>query len=271
MANKILKNKRGLIFGVLNEKSIAWEVAKACHAEGAKLVLTNAPLAVRFGEINTLAKIIKAPVIGTDITKISDLENLLDNTIRYFKGNKIDFILHSVAMSVNIRKKHAYTDLNYDYNQKTLDVSAISLHKLLQTAFAKNAISEWGSVVALSFIAAQRVFPGYNEMADAKLLLEGIARNFGYHYGSSHKVRINTISQSPTFTTAGEGIKDFNLFYEYSNKMSPLGNAPVRDLANFCTMLFSDYTRYVTMQNLFHDGGFSSTGMTEKLAQKSTS
>lgn len=267
MSSKILKGKKGIIFGALNEQSIAWQVALKCKAEGADIILSNLPIAIRFCDTQQLAEQINAPVFGADITKIKDIEKLYDFSIGHFKGEKIDFMLHSVANSLNIRKKHEYTDLNYDFLNKTLDVSAISFHKLLQVAFEKDILNDWASVVAMSYIAAQRIFPQYNEMADAKVLLEGIARNFGYHYGVRRKVRINTVSQSPTMTRSGAGIDGFLQFMEYTEAMSPLGNAPAEDLAAFCAMLFSDYTKFITMQNLYHDGGFSTTGLTDKLVE----
>jgi len=268
MGSHILKGKKGIIFGALNEQSIAWQVALKCKQEGADIVLSNLPIAIRFSDTEVLAEEIDAPLFGADITKTEDIEQLFTFCQKHFKRKKIDFILHSVANSLNIRKKHPYTDLNYDYYVKTLDVSAFSFHKILQIAYKKDMLNEWASVIAMSYIAAQRIFPDYNEMSDAKALLEGIARNFGYHYGIRRNVRINTISQSPTATRAGSGIKGFMEFMDYAEHMSPLGNAPVQDLASFCTMLFSDYTRYITMQNIFHDGGFSKTGLSEKLVNK---
>lgn len=268
MGKNILKGKRGIILGALNEQSIAWQVALKCKEEGAQIVLSNLPIAIRFSNIEQLAKQVNAPIIDADITSVKDIEHLFDKSLKYFKTDKIDFILHSIANSLNIRKKHAYTDLNYDFLTKTLDVSAISFHKLLQVAYKKDIINDWGSVVAMSYIAAQRIFPDYNEMADAKVLLEGIARNFGYHYGTKCKVRVNTVSQSPVLTRAGAGIKGFEQFMEYADNMSPLGNAPTESLASFCAMLFSDYAKYITMQNIYHDGGFSFTGLTENLIKK---
>lgn len=256
----ILQGKKGIVFGALNSESIAWKVAEKCVAEGAQIVLTNAPVAMRMGEINALAAQCNAPVIGADATSLEDLENLVRQSMEHF-GGKIDFVLHSIGMSVNVRKGKSYTDLNYEWMQKTLDVSAISFHKLMQTMWKMDAISDWGSVVALTYIAAQRVFPDYSEMAESKALLESFGRSFGYHFGTAKRVRVNTISQSPTKTTAGQGVKGFGEFFDYADKMSPLGNAPAEDCANYCVALFSDYTRYVTMQNLFHDGGFSTMGM----------
>lgn len=271
MGNNILKGKKGIIFGALNEQSIAWQIALKCKEEGADIILSNLPIAIRFSDTEKLSQLIDAPVFGADITDIKDIEQLYAFSKKHFRKKRIDFILHSVANSLNIRKKHEYTDLNYEFLTKSLDVSAISLHKILQVAYKKDFLNEWASVVAMSYIAAQRIFPDYNEMADAKVLLEGITRNFGYHYGTKRKVRINTISQSPTLTRSGAGIQGFEQFMEYADNMSPLGNAPVENLASFCTMLFSDYTKYITMQNIFHDGGFSFTGLSDKVINKAIS
>ncbi|MDX1651033.1 MAG: SDR family oxidoreductase [Brumimicrobium sp.] len=267
MANNILKGKKGIIFGALNDMSIAWKVAEMAHAEGAEFVLTNAPIAMRMGEINNLAEKTNSKVIPADATSQEDLEKLIDESMEIL-GGKLDFILHSIGMSPNVRKGKHYTDLNYSFYNQTLDVSAGSLHKILATAMKKDAMNEWGSVVALTYIAAQRIFPDYNDMADAKSLLESITRSFGYHYGIKKKVRVNTISQSPTVTTAGQGIKGFTEFINFSEQMSPLGNATAEACASYCISLFSDYTRYVTMQNLFHDGGFSNTGVTQQVIDK---
>jgi enoyl-[acyl-carrier protein] reductase I len=264
--SNILADKKGIIFGALDHQSIAWKVAERCVQEGAQIVLTNAPVAMRMGEINQLAEICKAPVIPADATSLEDLENLVRKSMEYF-GGKFDFVLHSIGMSVNVRKGKSYTDLNYEWMQKTFDVSAISFHKLMQTLWKLDAINDWGSVLALTYIAAQRVFPDYSEMAESKALLESFARSFGYHLGTAKNVRVNTISQSPTMTTAGKGVKGFMEFYSYADKMSPLGNAPAEDCANYCVALFSDYTRFVTMQNLYHDGGFSTMGMNPALVQ----
>jgi enoyl-[acyl-carrier protein] reductase I len=267
MATNLSKGKRGIIFGALDPNSIAWKVAERCHEEGATFTLTNAPVALRMGAINELATKCNAQVIGADATSIEDLENLF-NKSQEILGGKIDFVLHSIGMSPNVRKGKTYTDLDYDYYHKTVDISAMSLHKTLQTAMRLDAISEWGSVVALSYIAAQRVFPDYGDMADAKSLLESITRSFGYHYGKAKKVRINTISQSPTKTTAGQGVKGFDGFYNYADAMSPLGNASAEACADYCLTMFSDYTKMVTMQNLFHDGGFSFTGVSKEVMEK---
>ncbi|ANI89079.1 enoyl-ACP reductase [Arachidicoccus ginsenosidimutans] len=267
MSYNLLKGKKGIIFGALNEQSLAWKTALKAHEEGAEIVLTNAPIALRMGEINKLSEAINAPVIGADVTSIDDLNNLFDKSIEHF-GGKIDFILHSVGMSMNIRKGNHYTNLNHEWELKTLDISAVSFHKVLQVAYEKDALNEWASVVALTYIAAQRIFPDYNEMADAKSLLESIARGFGYHYGIKNKVRVNTISQSPTRTTAGSGVKGFDGFVNFAEAMSPLGNAPAEAFADYCVTLFSDLTKYVTMQNLYHDGGYSSTGVTQAVIDK---
>jgi enoyl-[acyl-carrier protein] reductase I len=264
MTHNLLKGKRGIIFGALDENSIAWKTALAAKAQGATFTLTNAPVALRLGTINKLAEACGAEVIPADATSVEDLSNLFDKSVELL-GGKIDFVLHSIGMSPNVRKGKEYTGLNYSFLEKTLDISAISLHKVLQVAWEKDALNEGASVVALSYIAAQRAFPGYNDMADAKALLESIARSFGYQYGNRKKVRINTVSQSPTVTTAGSGVKGFDSFFKYAEKISPLGNASGEDCANYCIMLFSDYTKMVTMQNLFHDGGFSNTGVSEAL------
>ena len=266
MSTNLLAGKKGIIFGALDEKSIAWKTALACHAQGAKLVLTNAPVALRMGEINKLSEAVQAPVIGADVTNMEDLKKLFGESQKHFNGG-VDFVLHSIGMSLNVRKGKHYTEMNYEWNQKTLDISAMSLHRVLRTAWDMDAMNEWGSVVGLTYIAAQRVFPDYNEMADAKALLESVARSFGYHYAIRKKVRVNTISQSPTRTTAGSGVKGFDAFIDYAEKMSPLGNATAEACADYCVALFSDLTRYVTMQNLFHDGGFSLTGVSEAVVK----
>ncbi|WP_345953694.1 SDR family oxidoreductase [Mucilaginibacter sp. PAMB04168] len=264
MAYNLLQGKKGIIFGALDEKSIAWKTAQRCRAEGAELVLTNAPIALRMGTINQLAEEVNAPVIPADVTVTADIENLFTKAQEHF-GGKIDFVLHSIGMSINVRKGIHYTENNYEFTHKGMDISALSLHRILQVAMKQDAISEWGSVVALSYIAAQRVFPDYNDMADNKAMLESIARNFGYQYGVKKNVRINTISQSPTRTTAGSGVKGFDGFVDFAEKMSPLGNATADQCADYCVTLFSDLTRMVTMQNLFHDGGFSFTGVTQAI------
>ena len=264
MANGLLEGKRGIIFGALDENSIAWKVAERAHAEGARFTLTNAPVAMRMGKINELGKATGSEIIAADATSEEDLSNLLTQSAEQL-GGPMDFILHSIGMSPNVRKNRHYTNLNYDWYLKTLDISALSLHKLLQNAMKLDAIAEWGSVVGLSYIAAQRTFPSYNDMAEAKATLESIARSFGYHYGKKAKVRVNTISQSPTMTTAGSGIDGFDTFFRFADRMAPLGNAPAEDCANYCVFLFSDLSRMITMQNLFHDGGFSAVGVSEEI------
>lgn len=260
MAYNLLKGKRGIIFGALNDMSIAWKVAERCAEEGASVVLSNTEMALRMGELDVLAKKIGAPVIAADATNYDDLENVFVKS-QELLGGKIDFVLHSIGMSPNVRKRRTYDDLDYNWLNKTLDISAISFHKMLQAAKRVDAIAEYGSVVALTYVASHRTFFGYNDMADAKSLLESIARSFGYIYGREKNVRINTISQSPTATTAGKGIKDIDNMMDFADKMSPLGNASAGDCADYCVTLFSDLTRKVTMQTLFHDGGFSNMGM----------
>ena len=260
MSYNLLKGKRGIIFGALNDASIAWKVAERAVEEGAQIVLTNTAVACRMGTIDELAKKTGATVIAADATSVADLTNLFEQAQEAL-GGKIDFVLHSCAMSVNMLKKRTYDDLDYDFLDKTLDISAISFHKMLQVAKKLDALSEGASVLALTYVASHRTFFGYNDMADAKSLLESIARSFGYIYGREKGVRINTISQSPTFTTAGSGIKGFDGLYDFSDRMSPLGNASADECADYCVVMFSDLTRKVTMQTLFHDGGFSNMGM----------
>lgn len=266
MSKGLLQGKKGIISGALDSNSIAWKIAEKAHAEGAEIVLTNAPIALRMGTINELAEKTNSIVIPADATSIEDITALYDQTTERF-GGKIDFILHSIGMSLNVRKKREYTDVKYDWMQKTFDISAISFHKFMQVAFQKDVMNEWGSIVGLTYIAAQRTFPDYSEMAESKALLESFARSFGYHWAKKRKVRVNTLSQSPTLTTAGKGVKGFQEFFDYSDRMSPLGNASGDACADYCLTLFSDYTRYVTMQNLFHDGGFSNMGMAPEVLE----
>lgn len=263
MSHQLLKGKKGIIFGALDEMSIAWKTAEMAHAEGAEIMLTNAPVALRMGKINELAEKIGAQVIGADATSIEDLNTLLDAAEEQF--GKVDFVLHSIGMSPNVRKGKDYTNLNYSWLDKTFDVSAISFHKIMNLLYNRDMMNEWGSIVALTYIAAQRTFGKYSDMADAKALLESFARSFGYHFGKKSKVRVNTVSQSPTPTTAGTGVAGFDKMLEYGEKMSPLGNATADDCAAYCVSLFSDYTRRVTMQNLFNDGGFSNMGISNDL------
>ncbi|WP_106831387.1 enoyl-ACP reductase FabI [Parabacteroides pacaensis] len=260
MSHNLLKGKRGIIFGALNNMSIAWKVAEKAVEEGATITLSNTPIAVRMGQVDELATKLNAEVLPADATSIEDLEQVFSKSVEIL-GGKIDFVLHSIGMSPNVRKKRTYDDLDYNMLDKTLDISALSFHKMLQVAKKQDAIADEGSVIALSYVAAQRTFFGYNDMADAKALLESIARSFGYIYGREKGVRINTISQSPTLTTAGSGVKGMEHLMDFSNKMSPLGNASAEECANYCIVMFSDLTKKVTMQNLYHDGGFSSMGM----------
>lgn len=262
----LLKGKKGIIFGALDEQSIAWKVAERVVEEGAHITLTNAPVAMRFGKINELAEKLNASVIPADATSMEDLTKLFQGSVDAL-GGKVDFVLHSIGMSINVRKGKHYTDLNHEWMMKTMDISALSFHRMMQVALKNDCIADWGSILGLTYIAAQRVFPDYNEMADAKALLESIGRSFGYHLGTQKKIRVNTISQSPTYTTAGSGVKGFKEFFDYAEKMSPLGNASALDCANYCVTLFSDLTRMVTMQNLFHDGGFSSMGINPVLLE----
>ena len=269
MAYNLLKGKRGIIFGALNEHSIAWKVAERAYEEGATFTLTNVPIALRMGDTQLLADKCNTIVIPADAVSLEDLENLISRSMEVL-GGKIDFILHSIGMSPNVRKGRHYSDLDYDFLAKTLDVSALSFHKVLQSARKLDALNDWASVLALSYVAAQRTFYGYNDMADAKALLESIARSFGYIYGREKSVRINTISQSPTPTTAGNGIKMFDSLLDFSERMSPLGNATADECADYCIVMFSDLTKKVTMQNLFHDGGFSSMGMSLRAMEQYT-
>ncbi len=266
MSYNLLKGKKGLIFGALNDKSIAWKTAIRAHEEGAAFVLSNTPVSLRMGTVKELADECKTIVIPADATKVEDLEVVIDQGMEYL-GGKFDFVLHSIGMSPNVRKGKTYDDLDYNYLLQTIDVSAISFHKVLQACRKMDAINDWGSVVALSYIAAQRTLYGYNDMADAKAMLESIARSFGYIYGREKKIRINTISQSPTMTTAGGGIMGFENLLDFADRMSPLGNATAEECADYIITLFSDLTRKVTMQNLYHDGGYSSMGMSLRAMQ----
>lgn len=267
MAYNLLKGKKGLIFGALDEKSIAWKVAEKAHEEGAEFVLSNTAVAIRMGSIDQLAEKTGAKVIAADATNVEELEKLIDSAMEIL-GGKIDFVLHSIGMSPNVRKGIPYDNLNYNFLEKTLDISAVSFHKVLQICRQKDAINDWGSVLALTYVAAQRTMYEYNDMADAKSLLESIARSFGYMYGRDKKIRVNTISQSPTMTTAGSGVKGIDSLLDFSERMSPLGNATADECADYCIVMFSDLTKKVTMQNLMHDGGFSSMGMSLRAIQQ---
>jgi enoyl-[acyl-carrier protein] reductase I len=260
----LLKGKRGIIFGALDSNSIAWKTAERVHEEGGTFVLTNAPIAMRMGSINELATATNSQIIPADATNMADLENLVEKSMEIL-GGKIDFVLHSIGMSVNVRKGNHYTAQNYDFTHKGWDVSAVSFHKVMQVLYQKDAMNPWGSIVALTYMAAQRVFPDYNDMADNKAYLESIARSFGYFFGKDKQVRVNTISQSPTPTTAGQGVKGFDGFIKYADKMSPLGNATALDCANYTVAMFSDLTKRVTLQNLYNDGGFSNMGVSEAI------
>ena len=260
MGHNLLKGKKGIIFGALNDMSIAWKVAERAVEEGALITLTNTPVAVRMGDVSKLGEQLNVEVIPADATNLEDLEMVFSKSMEIL-GGKVDFILHSIGMSPNVRKKRPYDDLDYDLLSKTIDISAVSFHKMIQSAKKLDVINEEGSILALSYVAAQRTLFGYNDMADAKSMLESIARSFGYIYGREKNVRINTISQSPTMTTAGSGIKGMDSLMDFSDRMSPLGNASADECADYCIVMFSDLTKKVTMQNLFHDGGFSSMGM----------
>ncbi len=264
MGKDILAGKRGIIFGALDENSIAWKTAEKVFEEGGRFILTNAPIALRMGKINELADACETEVIPADATSTDELTTLFEQSVEKL-GGKIDFVLHSIGMSPNVRKKKEYGDLDYNFFLKTLDISALSFHKVMQVAEKTDAMNEWGSIIALSYIAAQRTYPDYSDMAQAKALLESIARSYGARFAKSKKVRVNTISQSPTKTTAGAGISGFDVFYDYAQMLSPLGNASGEDCANYIVAMFSDYTRMVTMQNLMHDGGFSTSGITQEI------
>jgi enoyl-[acyl-carrier protein] reductase I len=265
MANNILQGKKGIIFGALNEESIAWHIAQKCHEEGATFVLTNKPASIRLGNLDKLAAITGSKIIPAEIVELDDLEKLITGSMEHL-GGKIDFVLHSVGMSKNIRKNTSYDNISYDYLTETLDVSAISLHKVVHTLVSMNALNEYASIIAMTYIASQRTFHGYTDMSEAKALLESITRNFGVYLGKNIKARINAISQSPTPSAAGAGINNFSDFYTFAQLISPLGNASAADCGDFCAMMFSDYTRKITMQTLYHDGGFSSVGLSEQIA-----
>ncbi|MDE3740654.1 enoyl-ACP reductase FabI [Maribacter polysaccharolyticus] len=267
MAYNLLKGKKGIIFGALDSNSIAWKTAERVHEEGGTFVLTNAPIAMRMGQINELAEKTGSQIVPADATSTEDLDKLVSQSMEIL-GGKIDFVLHSIGMSINVRKGRHYTDQNYEFSHKGWDVSALSFHRVMQSLYKADAMNEWGSIVALTYMAAQRSFPDYNDMADNKAYLESVARSFGYFFGKEKKVRVNTISQSPTPTTAGQGVKGFDGFISYAEQMSPLGNATALECADYTLTLFSDLTKKVTMQNLFHDGGFSNTGVSQEVMEK---
>lgn len=258
----LLKGKKGIIFGALDERSIAWRVALACHREGANMVLSNAPIALRLGTLNALSDEISAPILPCDVSSDEDIIAMMQK-VKEELGS-VDFILHAIGMSPNIRKKKEYTDLNYSWFQQSLDISAISLHRILHHADEAGILNDGGSVVALSYIGAQRIFSKYSDMNDAKALLESIARNYGSRL-ATRGIRVNTISQAPTKTSAGSGIKGFDGMYTFAEKLAPLGNPTADECADYCVSMFSDLTRKVTMQNLFHDGGFVTNGISEEM------
>lgn len=267
MDYQLLKGKRGIIFGALNTNSIAWTIAENCYKEGATFTLTNTPVAIRLGNTKDLADQCKTIIIPADATSIEDLTNLYEKSIE-FLGGKIDFVLHSIGMSKNVLKNRDYHELDYTDFLKTLDISAVSLHKLMQVAYQKDFLNEFASVITLSYIGAHRVFEGYNDMSHAKALLESIVRNFGYHYGKSRNVRINAVSQSPAYSTASKAVAGFDKMFDFSDQMSPLGNATAQDCAGLCVALFSDLTTKLTMQTIYNDGGFSNVGMSSEVLLK---
>lgn len=258
----LLKGKKGIIFGALDERSIAWRIALACKREGADFVLSNAPIALRLGTLDALGEETNAPIIPCDVSNDDDVAELMAKTKEHL--GDIDFILHAIGMSPNIRKKKEYTDLNYNWLQQTLDISAISLHRVLHHAEEADILNDGGSVVALSYIGAQRIFSKYSDMNDAKALLESIARNYGSRL-AKRGIRVNTVSQAPTKTSAGTGIKGFDGMYTFADMIAPMGNPSADECADYCVTLFSDLTRKVTMQNLFHDGGFVNSGISEEM------
>ena len=260
----LLKGKKGIIFGALDERSIAWRIALACKREGADFVLSNAPIALRLGTLNALSEETNAPIIPCDVSSDEDVKDMMEKVKAELGG--VDFILHAIGMSPNIRKKKEYTDINYNWYQQSLDISAISLHRILHHADEAGILNDGGSVIALSYIGAQRIFSKYSDMNDAKALLESIARNYGSRL-ASRGIRVNTISQAPTKTSAGSGIKGFDGMYTFAEKLAPLGNPSADDCADYCVAMFSDLTRKVTMQNLFHDGGFVTNGISEEMME----
>lgn len=260
----LLKEKKGIIFGALDERSIAWRIALACHREGAVFSLSNAPIALRLGALDALANETGSKIFPCDVSKDVDVEELMQKVKN--EHGSIDFILHAIGMSPNIRKNKDYNDLNYAWYNQTLDISAISLHRILKHADKAGILNDNGSVVALSYIGAQRIFSKYSDMNDAKALLESIARNYGSRL-AERGIRVNTVSQAPTKTSAGSGIKGFDGMYTFAEKIAPLGNPSADECADYCVTLFSDLTRKVTMQNLYHDGGFVTSGISEEMIE----
>ena len=256
----LLKGKKGIVFGPLDESSIGWQIALHAYREGAEIAISNVAAALRFGNIDELSTLCgNAPMIVCDASKNEDVDACFKELKE--KMGPVDFIVHSIGMSQNIRKQLPYEDLNYEWFIKTLDVSALSLHRLVSYALKNEAINEGGSILSLSYIASQRNYWTYSDMGDAKSLLESIVRSYGPRLARK-AIRINTISQSPTYTKAGSGIPGFEKMYEYSDLMSPLGNASAEECAEYTMTILSDLSRKVTMQNLFHDGGYSSMGAT---------
>jgi len=258
----LLKGKKGIIFGALDERSIAWRIALACQREGAEFVLSNAPIALRLGTLDELSEKTGAKIIPCDVSDEKEVEKMMQEVKEEI--GEVDFILHAIGMSPNVRKKKEYTDLNYNWYSQTLDISAVSLHKVLHYADEAGILNDGGSVVALSYIGAQRIFSKYSDMNDAKALLESIARNYGSRL-AERGIRVNTVSQAPTKTSAGSGIKGFDSMYTFAEKIAPLGNPTADECADYCVTLFSDLTRKVTMQNLYHDGGFVTAGISEEM------
>ena len=256
----LLKGKKGIVFGALDESSIGWQIALAASREGAELALSNVAVALRIGALDGLAEQCGgATIISCDASSVEELNGLFVKTKE--EVGPLDFIVHSIGMSQNIRKGKSYRQVNYDWYLRTLDVSAISLHKMITAALDNDAISDGASIVAMSYIAAQRNYSTYSDMGDAKALLESIVRSYGSRL-AKRKIRINTVSQSPTPTRAGSGIDNFDKMYEFADRTSPLGNATAEECADYVVTLLSDLTRKVTMQNLYHDGGYSSIGTT---------
>ena len=263
----LLAGKTGVISGALDPNSIAWALALAAHRDGARFVLTNAPVASRFGQLDALAEMTGgSPVVYADATSDSDLDALMAGAVETF-GGPLDFVVHSIGMGLNVRKNRPYENLKYEWYLKSLDISAVSLHRMVRAALAAGALKDGGSVLAMSYIGAARTFSEYSEMGDAKALLESIVRSFGYRLGR-RGIRINAVSQSPTKTTAGGGIDGFDAMFDFAQKIAPLGNADAASCADYCVTLLSDYTRMVTMQTLYHDGGFSAMGVSDAIVEQ---
>jgi enoyl-[acyl-carrier protein] reductase I len=258
----LLKGKKGIIFGALEERSIAWAIAERVHEEGGAFILSNAPVAKRIGTVDKLAEKTGSPLIWADATSDEDLKSLFEQAKAHYGG--IDFIVHAIGMGLNVRKNRPYEDLNYEWYQKTLDISAVSLHRCIHHSLETGALADKASIVTLTYIGAQRVFSSYSEMGDAKALLESIVRSFGYRLGR-RGIRINSISQGPTRTVAGSGIAGFDALFDFADRLSPLGNPDAKSCADYTVTLLSDLTRMVTMQNLYNDGGFSSMGISDAL------